>query len=185
MTAQFVRKGVYVNPDCSLTKQGAVSLTTDETSIGHGLPDGRKISDMEAEALVFYSIDNGEKRSPNLTKYRLKIEISEDDENLKRAKDCHSDKILSAMELTAYYPTKFPEHITDIEIEIVKAAFKNGVLTPKGSTWWYYFSDIPDTKILEIASLYEGRYLPMTRIEFYKTLQADMNRRRLDSHPEA
>jgi hypothetical protein len=149
-------------PSLTVNKHGAVSLTTDSDAAGHGLPDGRKITDAEAQYLEKHGggfvTENGEKFAPDFTACRLTIKINEDDVKLKRATSYHSPLSLRAIEISGYYPVKDSSCLTDFQIQLIQTRFENKSLTPKGSTWWYYFDTIPLTWVTALHVKVKNKY---------------------------
>lgn len=140
----------------------AVSLTNDESPIGHGLPDGREISKQCAERLGYCINRNGKYFCLDHTQIRLEIHIPKDDGNLIYFPDFldGQSELLDVMEALGYHPV-----VSDVA-DVGKTLFdtllsiKSGHLDGKAKTWWIYKSAIPINWIHEVRATHpSGRFL--------------------------
>lgn len=145
----------------------AVSLTNDESPIGHGLPDGREISKQCAERLGYCIHRNGKYFSLDHTQFRLEIHIPKDDENLIYIPDFFNgqSEFLNVMEASGYHPL-----LSDLD-DLGKTLFdtllkiKSGRLDGKGKTWWIYKSTIPINWIHEIRATHPSGHFSYLNIQ--------------------
>lgn len=121
-------------------------LTTDTNRDGHGLPDGREITGLQA-ANMPHEIVGGKFYCFDHTECRLKLDIAEDDSNLMHAWEYFDsdDKRLSA-DITAYHPCDMM--LSDDALKVTFALFVSLQLEPKSPTWWYYKGAMPLSRIL-------------------------------------
>jgi len=129
-----------------------VSLTSDESPIGHGLPDGREISKDCAERLAYRINRNGKYFCQDHTKFRLEIHIREDDEDLIYLPDLMREKseLLDSMEVSGYHPMHSGQDDFGKILFETLLQIKNGFLDGKSKTWWVYKNPIPIRWIHEV-----------------------------------
>lgn len=178
---KVIRKG-QVATDTGPRPSTAVNLTSDPRPEGHGLPDGRQITEGQAIRLrwVAAPLENGKRFSVDFTKYRLAAEIPNGDARLVSAKQHHSSNplLLPALELSALFPVHEPP-ISDMDLAEARRAVSRGELELKGSTWWYFFDDIPLAWVGEVAvKTPGGSYFPMPTADFAERLAEDVEFRR-------
>lgn len=145
----------------------AVCLTTDMSPEGHGLPDGRELT--EKQALVFahrcLTVKN-QKYCLNHREFRLTI--SPDYLNIVSANDFHRGNtfFIKVMAATAYYPhaeTEEIENLTAVENNIRDPEFRG-----KSLTWRYCLQDIPLASLIKIEQLsIDGSYQPVSQDSIY------------------
>lgn len=130
-------------------QNAAVNLTTDQDPAGHGLPDGRGISDTVAADMAstgnpgaYFCLDH--------TKCRLAVDIAEDDQMLIRAAKHHAmeDGVLYALEVAAWFPTK--QSMDVAEMVEMHELIDSGFYQNKSPTWWYYFDHISIDRVLRV-----------------------------------
>lgn len=141
---QIDRNAIYRNM--------AVCLTTDPSSIGHGLPDGREISDAVAERLNEFRLgDDGRKYCRKHTMYRIEIELADDNPMLVTAISYHSLDLdfLKFLEVLGYFPVA--ESISNLDYKQGQKNILNGTWIGKSATWMYYFAEIPVLNFLSIG----------------------------------
>lgn len=155
-------KGSLAVDACTVRNEFAVSLTNDESPIGHGLPDGREISIQCAERFGYCINRNGKYFCTDHTQFRLEIHIPKDDANLIYLPDFFNEQsgFLDVMEASGYHPM-----LSDLA-DLGKTLFdtllsiKSGHLDGKGKTWWIYKSTIPINWIHEVrATQPSGHFL--------------------------
>lgn len=162
----FLRKGTVAINAFDIDKYKAVNLTTDPSPIGHGLPDGREISNDEATFLDWHREKDGKNFCANHTKYRVEI-ILPDSAILVSARQFHSAQpaVLYALEIAGYFPTK--KDLTDDELFQGRSGLADGTFLGKADTWWYYFDEIPVQAFLSVSVRdHFGQFLPMTPRHF-------------------
>lgn len=162
----ILRKGSVAINELLVDKFKAVNLTTDSSPEGHGLPDGREISNEEAVIFGGYSENEGKKFCADHTKYRIEIELPVS-QYLVAAKQFHQSQplVLTALELKGYFPTK--QDLTDAELLLSQVGIANGSIIGKSDTWWYYFNEIP-VRAFTCVSVRDplGQFWPVTPSNF-------------------
>lgn len=145
-------KGSLPVDACTVRNEFAVSLTSDESPIGHGLPDGREISKQFAEKLGYCIYRNDKYYCVDHTQFRLEIHIRKDDENLIYLPDFlgGQSELLDVLEASGYHPTLSGQ--TDIGKTLFDtlSSIKSGHLGGKAKTWWIYTNEIPINWIQEV-----------------------------------
>lgn len=143
-----------------------VSLTTDPSRLGHGLPDGRVITQAQAKVLRGYTKGEGVMRCVDHTKYRLCLEIDDRDPNLLsflKLFEKHPEFVL-AVDISAHWPTDAA--VTDEQLNEAVALFGCNPKLRKSPTWWFYLKDIPISSIIEVGVWDEKQYLVCHPTEF-------------------
>lgn len=167
---------VAVNPK-EIKSDHAVCLTSDQNPNGHGLPDGREISLEQASKFKGFSKSGDNLFSIDFTKFRIKINIPDNDENLIYLPTLLAawPDFLKVMEMVAYYPCsqlKSPESIL-----AGMHLLQTGVLQGKAHTWWYYRGEIPLDWFVEVGvKVNTNLYLPETPDKFQE-LVAELSRK--------
>lgn len=137
-----------------------VSLTTDTTSDGHGLPDGREVSVEVAQALGQRAREiDGRFFCYDHTEWRVCLDLDEQNRHLKKADQVNDPQQLLAMDIAACHPeyVDFPDELLLRAYEDIRA----GKHVRKSPTWWYYKGDLllPAQAVLERRTQ-SGAYVP-------------------------
>lgn len=145
-------KGSLLVDTCTVRNEFAVSLTSDESPIGHGLPDGREISKQCAERLDYYINRNDKYFCLDHTQFRLEIHIRKDDEDLIYLPDFlgGQSEVLDVLEATGYHPMLSGQANTGKTLFDTLSSIKAGHLAGKAKTWWIYKNRIPINLIQEV-----------------------------------
>lgn len=140
---------------------GAVSLTTDPTSNGHGLPDGRRTGPTTLPQ-VQTQIINGVRHCFDHTECRVVLEIDQGDPDLVAFSTIVTDpREVWALDLAGWHP------IDDLNLIIPQAQqtvakLKSGTLQRKSGTWWFYKANISIDRIVAFETKDGlGQYVPM------------------------
>ncbi|MGV8898657.1 MAG: hypothetical protein ACOH2B_05335 [Burkholderiaceae bacterium] len=147
----FICPGNAVVNSEEIRSNYAVCLTSDKNPIGHGLPDGREISHEQAANLKSFSKSDGRIFSLDFTKYRIKINVPDNDENLIYVPIFMSTRpdILKAMEIAGHYPCI---DFNDINSTLTCCPlFEERGIKGKSHTWWYYRGCIPSNWFVEVG----------------------------------
>ncbi len=153
----------------------AVCLTTDPSPDGHGLPDGREISELESSFFsAFYKNSiSGKLYSVDHTKFRIEISLNLNDVNLVKFDSYHGEELVQAAEVTAYFPTTHTKLIRDNEWAKVDSMLNEQPAKRKSATWWYYLAPIPVAKIQAISfrsNTDRTSYLRTPSVEYLQSL---------------
>ncbi|WP_152490641.1 hypothetical protein [Dickeya sp. MK7] len=129
----LIMLGTFLSSNGIVMENSAISLTTDQDPIGHGLPDGREITKKQAEALKYHTIINGKLHAINNTKCRITIAPS--GLNIVSAIDYYATNpaLLHSLEFMGYYP---------VGIDDINVINKNKTFKSKAPTWYYSFAPI-------------------------------------------
>lgn len=148
---------VVVNPK-EIKSNYAVCLTSDTNYSGHGLPDGREISREQAAMLKEFSESGDRLFSVDFTKYRIKINIPDNDEKLIYLPILLSawPDLLTVMEVSAYYPCSGVQSISPLSLQRDFRLLQTGELKGKAHTWWYYRGEIPSDWFVEVGVKVSG-----------------------------
>lgn len=119
----------------------AISLTSDSTSYGHGLHDGRKIEVHDAPYVQHYIAADGNLHCYDHTECRIVLRISTEDTCLIKASDYHDDSAMFGMDVAGWNPAK--SHVPDNDVKTTAWNLKRGLLARKSESWWYYTKPIP------------------------------------------
>lgn len=139
-------------------QNAVVNLTTDRDPAGHGLPDGRGISDAVAAVMAstgslgaYFCLDH--------TKCRLSIELADDDPLLISAAKHHApeDGVLYVLEVAGWSPTK--QSMDVAEMVEMHALIDDGVYQNKSPTWWYYYDRISIERVFFVEINVEHRWI--------------------------
>lgn len=161
---QKIRKGRGVLADgLKIESELGVNLTTSPSCIGHGLPFGQKLSEdifKKAPSTTFVwknPDDPTDIRLLDHSKFRLEIELDEQDLKLQSATAYYAKnlKLLKNLALTGHDPLL--DCRSKLEQEMCRAAFISGNIEDMSRTWYYYFDEIPATKIksISVASVFD------------------------------
>lgn len=136
-----IREAGWLNPSkpCWF-HPGWISLTTDTDSAGHGLHDGRIISESDAPHIAHHEV-NGQLRCFDHTQCRVVLNINEGDSNLVRADECLPDNALWALDIAGWHPAAL-----EVPLEVgrrIVQAIQSGQKKRKSATWWFYKLAIP------------------------------------------
>lgn len=136
----------------------AISLTSSDSPVGHGLPDGRILSEAEFDYLRKYApygfrfVPLGDNKFACLdhTSMRLRFSLDEIQKfGLRKAMDYYSHaKTMDKMAVTAYLASS---PWSDVNINRVVAEIRNGKLQRKDHTWWLCLSQIPADMIKSVG----------------------------------
>lgn len=134
-----------------------VNLTTSQSCIGHGLPFGQKLSaDLFniAPSTVWVQRNPDDPTDMKLldhSKVRLEIEIDIQDSKLQSAENYYANnlKLLENLALTGHAPLL--DYLPKLQQEMCRAAFFRGDLENMSKSWYYYFDEIPVSKIKSIS----------------------------------
>lgn len=150
----------------------AVCLTSDIESVGHGLPNGREVSQAQAKGLDAYNVVDDKFYSIDHTKYRIRIGIPEGDEKLLHVPSVLSKWpiVIEGLEIAGYFPC-LANQLSSQQIDQFRYLLSTGRITGKSKTWWYYCGSIPVEWIIQIDSRsQEGVYMPSTPESFRQRL---------------
>ncbi|MBJ7264356.1 MAG: hypothetical protein JHC61_11800 [Burkholderiaceae bacterium] len=167
-----IKRGKILNAQGKNDDHGAVSLTTDPTPKGHGLPNGCEITDQQDEAFGYVIKINEKKYCADHTAYR--IQIIPDGLNLIPAIQYYKNNLLLLRTLaaTAFFPlgdAKDPKNRPLVDSLVLNPHFLG-----KGRTWWYCMHDVPETKVVAVAGRIAGteKYKNLTKPEILVQLKA-------------
>jgi hypothetical protein len=136
--------GQMADTNGNIRTDWAVSLTSDPSPEGHGLPDGRELSDAQAKVLKS-AIRRGAKHyAIDGTAYRLTMPFSADHPNVIHAPVYYKEadpRIFLGIQISAYYPVD--TELTDEMIENALHNFQTEKWIPKGPSWYYHGGIIP------------------------------------------
>lgn len=171
----FINLGKVPNEPGKNEFTHAVCLTTDSSPEGHGLPDGREITELESSFLpAFYNDKNsGKLYSIDHTKFRIEISLALNDENLIKFDSYHGQRLIRAAELAAYFPTSHTNLVSDRDLLKVNSMLNEQPAKRKGATWWYYIAPFPVTKIQAISfrsNTDRTSYLRTPSVEYLQSL---------------
>lgn len=142
--------GVWIRSVNNKAAPNTISLTTDSSNLGHGLPDGREISAQQAQSLPHHS-SGGKFYCHNHTLYRLSLELKEVNFHLIRATKYHDPQLLLALDIAAWDPCGGA--MDDLKLLEIARKLASGDLPRKSATWWYYTKDVPISQIRSIERL--------------------------------
>jgi hypothetical protein len=136
----------------------AISLTSSDSPVGHGLPDGRELRESEYEYLRkhapygfrFVPLDGNKIACLDHTAVRLRFSHDEIQRfGLRRAMDYYSHKkTMDRMAVTAYLPSSPWD---GVNINRVVTEIRSGRLKRKDHTWWLCLSPLPVDIIKSVA----------------------------------
>jgi hypothetical protein len=158
----FIKTGQIAVTATTIAQGKAVSLTTDSSSVGHGLPDGRKIKDGEITKLPIKKDESGSLVCADHTEIRFTLRLPDTEPRLISASNFYSGNpaMLYALEISGYFPIE--ASISESDQHEVELAIATGKLIGKGGTWWYFFDVIPCEWILVICEKRsDGFYHPI------------------------
>ncbi|MBB3211673.1 hypothetical protein FHW67_000921 [Herbaspirillum sp. Sphag1AN] len=165
-----------------LSARSGVSLTTSDQPDGHGLPDGRKVSDQEFQYLLKnapanFALDpdgNGGYFCVDHTEVRLEIDIPDalwGEYRVKRVIDSYDPIQLLAMDVTAHFPLGV---YSDEEMLETIESLHTGRLVAKSPTWWWSEKAIPISMIKTAAIKFQGQYQVLLAEEFIAEVRASL-----------
>ncbi len=148
--SKILRKGAIANAT-GLEYDKAVCLTADPNPDGHGLPDGREITEEQSKNFVYRRERNGRLYTVNHTAIRLSVDIPSGDPKLVSAAEHYAGqlKVLQALEIAAFFPVG--EKISNDDLARTQRALKAGELLGKAATWWLYYGDIPLSNVVAVG----------------------------------
>jgi hypothetical protein len=144
--------GKIVDKQNQTVAKTAVSLTTVLESSGHGLLDGRVLTQEKIAHLPYdfpaIKQDDGTFCTIDQTEFFLEIDIPKDDSNLIKCQKFYENGIttLELLAITGYLPLGLNCHNFD-EVSLVRDNLRLGKLTSRKDTWWYYFKEIDEKMI--------------------------------------
>lgn len=159
----------------------AVCLTSDTSPIGHGLPDGREVTPIEASRLQRCFFRNDRYFSHDHTFVRMTINIPYANEELVFVptlfRECPEE--LFGLDVGGYLPCSTPHSASKQQIEMIGNLLKSGRLECKSKTWWYYFGEIPLHWVTEIGlRIGPQQYVSETRDVFLEQWKRELSDRR-------
>lgn len=130
-----------------------VCLTSDISPIGHGLPDGREVTPIEADLLQRVCYRGDKYFSLDHTFVRLKVNIPDANEKLVYVPPLFSRNpgALLRLDVAGYLPCTTIEIASEEQLTVIVESFKSGHLERKSKTWWYFFGEIPLSWVTEIG----------------------------------
>lgn len=170
--------GVVISP-YEVRPDYAVCLTSDTESAGQGLPDGREVTPEQAARLKTVSVIGNRLFSVDHTKYRIKIQVPDNDANLLHVPTLLSEwpLLLDAMEIGGYFPCSATQ-LSNAELCAQRHLLQIGSLKGKSQSWWYYCGNIPVKWFIRIdVKAREGVLLSNTPEQFQRLL-AEQSRER-------
>lgn len=126
---------------------GWISLTSDPDPVGHGLPDGRPITQQQAQQIP-HALINGQLYCHDHTAVRLTIDFNANDPHLIKADLYHSADDLWGLDIAGYHPDY--KELPDDLLFPTFGMLKQGVIPRKSPTWWYYKERILVSRIAMI-----------------------------------
>lgn len=143
----------------------AVSLTSDVSGVGHGLPDGRAITQEQAHKLGAYTESELGIKCVDHTKYRLAVEIA-DDPALVSFLDLYGndEAFVLATDMSAHSPTDI--HVSTARIIELLQMFERDPKMRKSPTWWFYKGKLPVNWVVEVGIWSGVDYLVTSPSEF-------------------
>jgi hypothetical protein len=165
-----IEPGIAPAPSGPLRSFG-VNLTTDLAPDGHGLPDGRLITQAQAEHLGAFTNSPEGIRCVDHTKYRIAIDIPEEDPALVSFLALYGaqERFVLASDLSAHCPVE--TEVSDRRLAELLALFKRQPVMKKSSTWWFYRgAAIPVHWVVEVGVKGDGRYWCVPPDEFIAML---------------
>lgn len=166
-SGRILATDTYVNEAIKLK---SVCLTTDLSPEGHGLPDGRKITDKQA--LVFghrcFTINN---KTYCLNHREFRLKINPQNLDIIAAVDFHLNDMfmIKLLAASAYYPHGEAEE--QVHLEEIAKMVKDPTFLGKSPTWYYCLQDIPLASLVLIEKLsIDGSYQTVSSESIYSHL---------------
>jgi hypothetical protein len=149
-----------------------VHLTSDPRPDGHGLPDGRVISDGQSTLFGYKVRDGNQARCLDHRMFRLRILIPAGDQNLEAfaALPGMNPEFEFAADVAAHIPVRADDEAQhDLELVRVAKKLRAQPELRKSGTWWIYRRNLPLDFVTHVAYRNEdGSYHEGTLAEVIK-----------------
>ncbi len=134
--SKTIKAGSYLHKN--QLKNGLISLTTDPDPTGHGLTDGREISESQVRQLRYATEFNNKYFCVDNTEFCIKISIQSD--LAISASKIHNNNELLLLEKTAYLPCC--AQVNQLQLDAIAIQIEKGQLIGKSKTWYYHRGDL-------------------------------------------